>query len=667
MKARDEIIKRYEELVGLIEKYNYHYYMMDLPLVDDARYDELMNELLEIEKQHPAIRRKDSPSQRVAGRVQPSFKEVKHDPPMQSLGNVFNDDELDEFDKRCRKAAGGELVYTMELKYDGLAVEIVYQDGRYVQGSTRGDGETGEDVTVNLASIRLIPQRLKDANPPALLQVRGEVFMRHPEFERLNRQRAEREEPPFANPRNAAAGSLRQLDSRVTRERELDIVLYGMGRADERTGIGTQTELFARFNELGLPVSPHTGRGGIQDIKRFYEHWKENRHTLDFDIDGIVIKIDDMALRRRLGETSKAPRWATAWKFPAREAVTVLESVDCQVGRTGVVTPVANLHPINIGGVMVKRATLHNFDEVRRLEIMIGDSVRIIRAGDVIPKVVDVIREKRPADAGEIVPPERCPSCGSKLQREEIFLRCVNDGCEAKKLEALRFFVSKDGLDIEFFGPELVNRLYRAGRLKSAADIFRLRAEDLLEIERMGDTIAAKIIDSIQRRKTIPLALLLRSLGIRNVGEHLARVIARNVGSLARLQEMETDELMKIDEVGPGVAESVREFFRDPSNRRLIAEMLEAGVVVEESSGEEQGRDDFKDKTFVFTGTLVNLTRERAEELVERYGGRAAGSVSRKTDYVVAGESPGSKYEKAKQLGVTILSEDEFLKLAGEE
>lgn len=667
MRERGKIKKRYEELIELIEKYNYHYYLMDQPLVDDARYDELMNELLAIEKSHPALRRNDSPSQRVGGRAQQSFAEVRHDPPMQSLGNIFTVDELDDFDKRCKKAADAEIVYSMELKYDGLAVEIVYRDGRYVQGSTRGDGETGEDVTANLGSVRSIPKELKGSNIPAFIQVRGEVFMRHAEFERLNRLRAEREEPPFANPRNAAAGSLRQLDPRVTRERELDIVLYGLGRADDGAGINTQAGLFARFRDLGLPVSPHTGVGGIGEIKKFYEHWKENRHTLDFDIDGIVIKIDDMTLREKLGATSKAPRWATAWKFPAREGVTVLESVDCQVGRTGVITPVANLHPINIGGVMVKRATLHNFDEVRRLDLMIGDSVRVKRAGDVIPKVVDVIRERRPADAGAIDPPETCPSCGSRLQREEIFLRCVNGECEAKKLEALRFFVSKDGLDIEFFGPELVNRLYRAGKLKSAADVFRITAEDLLEIERMGDTIAAKIVDSIQKRKRIPLALFLRALGIRNVGEHLARVIARRVKSLTLLEKMSAEELMRINEVGPGVAESVREFFEDPRNKRLIAEMQEAGVVVEESAGEEPGRENFRNKTFVFTGSLKNLTRERAQELVERNGGRAAGSVSKKTDYVVAGESPGSKYEKARQLGVKILSEDEFLRLAGGE
>jgi DNA ligase (NAD+) len=444
---------------------------------------------------------------------------------MQSLANIFTLEELDDFDKRCIKAAGTEIVYSMELKYDGLAVEIVYRDGRYVQGSTRGDGETGEDVTVNLESMRSIPKELKGPNPPAFIQVRGEVFMRHAEFERLNRQRAEREEPPFANPRNAAAGSLRQLDPRVTRERELDIVLYGMGRADERAGISTQTGLFARFKELGLPVSPHTGAGGIGEIKKFYEQWRENRHTLDFDIDGIVIKIDDMALREKLGSTSKAPRWPRPGSSRRARRLPCSSRSTARWAERGD-HPGGEPPPDKHRRVMVRRATLHNFDEVRRLDLMIGDSVRIKRAGDVIPKVVDVIRERRPANAREIAPPETCPSCGSRLQREEIFLRCVNPDCEAKKLEALRFFVSKDGLDIEFFGPELVNRLYRAGRLKSAADIFRLTTKDLIEIERMGDTIAAKIVDSIRKRKRIPLALFLRALGIRNVGEHLARVIA---------------------------------------------------------------------------------------------------------------------------------------------
>ncbi len=668
MNKKNSVEARYNELVALIEKYNYHYYTLDAPLVDDAQYDELMRELVEIEREHPSLKRDTSPSKRVGGAVAQAFGEVKHDPPMQSLSNIFSDGDLDDFDARLRKNLGaGEAVeYSIELKFDGLAVEIVYEDGVLVQGSTRGNGEVGEDITANISTIQSLPQRIVGEHVPAYMSVRGEVYMKHTEFERLNREREEKGETLFANPRNAAAGSLRQLDERIVRERELDCVLYGTGRVSGDTKLLNQRDLFEFLRHAGFPVSPHIRFGGIEDIREFYAHWQEHRHTLDFDIDGVVVKVNDFAMRDLLGSTSKAPRWATAWKFPAREAITVLASVDYQIGRTGLITPVANLEPINIGGVLVKRASLHNFDEIHRLGIKIGDTVRVKRAGDVIPKIVEVIDERRNPAAADILPPDTCPFCGSPLAKEEIYIRCVNPDCEAMRLEVLKFFVSKDGMDIEFFGPELVQRLYDAGVLRTIADVFKLTRDDLMKVERMGDVLAEKILDSIRARKRMPLSMFLRGLGIRNVGEHIAKVLAKSVKKLDSLYNCTVDELMRINEVGPGVAESVYAYFHDAGNRKLIDDMLEADMIIEEESAAEEGRDAITGKTFVFTGTLQKLGRKEAEALVEKFGGKAAGSVSKKTDYVVAGESAGSKLDRARDLGVSIITEDEFLAMAGE-
>ncbi|OHD65560.1 MAG: hypothetical protein A2176_03160 [Spirochaetes bacterium RBG_13_51_14] len=660
-KKKKDIALRYQELCDLINRYNFHYYELNAPLVDDAEYDRLMRDLTDMERKHPGIRREDSPAARVGGYASATFSEVTHDPPMLSLGNIFTDEELLDFETRCRKGVGGEgLRYSMELKYDGLAVEVVYEKGRLKQGSTRGNGEVGEDVTRNLAEIKKVPRTLSGA-APEYLSVRGEVFMRRDEFERLNNARLEKGEPVFANPRNAASGSLRQLDPGVTRERGLDAVFYATGRVSADRPIPDQMALFHTLPELGIPVSRHVGVGTLEDIRRFYEYWLENRHTLDFDIDGIVIKVNYFGIRDRLGATSKAPRWAVAWKFPAREAVTELESVDFQVGRTGIVTPVANLRPINIGGVIVKRATLHNFREVERLGVRIGDKIKIIRAGDVIPKVVDVIKHENGARGGAIIPPERCPSCGEALQREEIYLRCVNPECESKRLKSLKFFVSKDGMDIEFFGPELVQRLYSAGRLYTIADFYKITKEMLLEMERMGDKLADKVIDSINARRRVPLSRFLQSLGIRNVGGHVAGVIAEHAVSLKKLFDLSLDGLMKIREVGPGVADSVHGFLHDEENRKLIHEMISSGLVVEDEKVERTVKSAVSGKTFVVTGTLARFSRKEAEEIIKKMGGRTAGSLSGRTDFVVAGESPGSKLDRARELGVTVIDEKEFI------
>ena len=659
--------KKYRELCEKLEGYNRSYYEHDSPLVDDATYDELMRQLVEMEKQYPHLVSADSPSRHVGGKADAAFADVEHNPPMLSLSNVFTGGDLAEFNNRLVKISGtDDILYTAELKFDGLAVEIIYQNGRMSIGSTRGNGFTGENVTSNLQAIKKIPAMLTGQDIPSYLSVRGEVFMRFSEFDRLNLARIERGEPEFANPRNAAAGSLRQLDASVTAERELDVVFYGLGRVEDGPEIDTHTAAIKYLGSLGLPVPLYLASGKIKDVEEFYNHWRDNRHTLDFDIDGVVIKVNSFALREDAGSTSKAPRWATAWKFPAREAVTAIHSVDYQLGRTGIVTPVANLSPINIGGVVVKRATLHNFSEVERLGIRIGDLVTVIRAGDVIPKVVGIATGQTDIPKDDIVPPDTCPSCGKKLMQEDIFLRCVNPLCEAVRLENLRFFVSKDAMDIEFFGPELVTRLYRAGKLKAIPDFFRLDKDDLLSVERMGEKLALKILDSINSRRNISLSHCLKSLGIRNVGEHIASVLARSAVSLEKLRTLGIDDLKSIHEIGPGVAGSVYDFLHSPGTAEIIDELVNAGVNILPEERPSAEHESVAGRTFVFTGTMNKMDRREAETLVERLGGRAAGSVSIKTVYVVGGESAGAKLDMARELGVKVLTEDEFIAMIGD-
>ncbi len=673
---KNEIREQHRKLVALIEKYNRHYYVLNDPLVDDAAYDEVMRELMAIEEEHPDLGTADSPSATVGGAASGDFREVKHDPPMLSLGNVFNEGDLEDFHGRCLKALAIEgLEYSIELKYDGLAVELLYERGNLVLASTRGDGVVGEDVTANIRELGSIPKSLGGGpdDIPERISVRGEVFMRHGEFERLNRERIEGGEAPFANPRNAASGSLRLLDHAETGKRKLDFSPYAIGAVSGGSAPSTQKDVFALLSRLGLPVKEYITFGELAEVRAFYERWSAGRHELDFDIDGIVLKVNRIDFQERLGATAKAPRWATAWKFPAREAVTVLESVDFQVGRTGTVTPVGNLRPINIGGVVVKRATLHNFSEIARLNLKIGDAVKVIRAGDVIPKVTGVVEEGEPEEKKEIIAPERCPSCGETLEQEDIFIRCTNSSCEAKKLEQMKFFLSKDAMDIEFFGPELLQRLFVAGKVKTIADIFRLSREDLLEMDRMGEKLADKIILSIDARRVMPLSQLLKSLGILNVGEQVARDIARGLGSLDNLMKLSkgdlTDKVKKkfdIFGVGESIEKSLVEFVGREDTRRLLDELSASGVTITDEAVPAAPRESaIAGKTFVFTGTLARLTRREAEDLVEKLGGRAAGSVSKKTHYVVAGGEAGSKLERAESLGVAVISEDEFIEMAG--
>jgi DNA ligase (NAD+) len=663
--SQSELHKRYRELVEEIRYHNHRYYDLDDPVISDAEYDRLMRELITLEQEHPELIDPESPSRKVGGTPDTTFDEVEHDPPMLSLSNVFSEEEFLDFDRRCREELGDDLIYTMELKYDGLAVEVVYRDGWYTRGSTRGNGRTGEDITGNIASIRRLPDNLKGKNPPSYLSVRGEVYLTHDEFDRINREREKKGEKPFANPRNAAAGSARQLDPSVTAERNLDITLYGTGRMEPDPGEKSHYSVMEMLRDLGLPLSDTMEKGKAARVVEFFRYWKENRHTLDYDIDGIVIKVDDIPGRQELGETSKAPRWAMAWKFEAEEAITRLESVEHQVGRTGIVTPVANLDPVTIGGVVVQRATLHNYDEIKRLDVAPGDRVRVIRAGDVIPKITGVTERADSSKRIPVKPPEKCPSCESPLHREEVYIRCLNASCPAVVFESLKFFVSKSGMDIENFGPELILRLREKGKLDNIADIYRITRDDLLELERMGDRLADKIIRNIDRRRDVDLSRFLRSLGIPNVGEYMAGLLAKQFMSLDRVMEASRDDLNSIHEVGPGVARSVYEFFHNQENRRLIRSLREEGVLVREEKGREG--EALRGLTFVLTGTLESMERSEAEEKIRSEGGRATGSVSSKTDYVVAGDSPGSKEKKARDLGVPVIGEEEFLRMIGGE
>ena len=656
---RESISAKYARLIAQAQEWNRAYYDLDAPAVDDATYDALMREIASIEEKHPELNKASSVTQKVGGEASAKFAPVKHDPPMLSLGNIFSDSDFDEFHDRLLKNSGRLLLeYAAELKFDGLAVELEYEKGELVRASTRGDGETGEDITENIRTIQDIPHTLTGTFP-SYLSVRGEVYMTHAEFERINREKELIGEPLFANPRNAAAGSLRQLDSSVTASRRLSMVVYALGKVTGGKAPATHRATYDYLRAFGLPLSDKAVFGGPDEVRAFYRNWMENRYTLGFDIDGAVIKLDDLSLRDELGVTSKAPRWAIAWKFPAQEAVTELLSVEHSLGRSGVLTPVANLRPINIGGVVVSRATLHNYKEIERLGVKVGDHVTVIRAGDVIPKITGVVEHVRTGTESAIETPSSCPSCGSTLVQEDIFLRCANQLCSGKQIEKLKYFVSKDAMDMEFVGPELIQRLHDAGKLDRVEQIFAVTKEDLMELDRMGELLADKVLQSIDARRKLPLSRFLRSMGIRSVGDHAAKLLARGVGSLDRFFSVTKDELTVIHEIGPTTADAVLEFFADPATREMTDAMRAHGVVVEdESSMRAEGL--FSGQTVVFTGSLRRITRDEAEALVERLGGRASGSVSKKTSLVVAGESAGSKLEKANALGVKVISEDEF-------
>lgn len=668
MKNRQEVKARIDQLKRSINYHNYRYHVMDNPEISDAAYDRLMNELEGLEKINPDLITPDSPTQRVGKAPLKEFKTVRHTLPMLSLSNSFEQEEIREFDQRIKRflKLTDDVEYVTEAKLDGVAVELVYEKGKFAVGSTRGDGTTGEDVTLNLKTIRSIPLQLLDnqtAPIPDRLEVRGEVFLGKHEFKSLNRKREDSGEPLFANPRNAAAGSLRQLDSRITAERPLDIFCHGIG---ETSGIIFEThwDVLRAFSQLGLKVNPVAYRcRNIEEVIHCCQDIETKRKELDYEIDGAVIKVNDRILQKRLGTISRSPRWAMAYKFEAHQEVTRIKDIVVQVGRTGALTPVAIMEPVKVGGVAVSRATLHNQDEIDKKDIRIGDSVIVQRAGDVIPEVVKVIESMRTGREKRFVIPNRCPVCGSNVIRteSEAVSRCLSLSCPAKLKESIKHFASKRAFHIEGLGDKLINQLVDEGLIKNVSDLFFLTVRDLTGLNRMAEKSAQNVIHAIEESKDAGLERLVYALGIRHVGEHTASVLVRHFGSMGGLMEADEDSLLGIKEIGPEVANSVVRFFKQDENIYVINRLKEIGVSFAPVKGEIQ--HSLEDMVFVFTGGLRKYTREEAKEMAERKGGKVGSSISRKTNFLVVGESPGSKLKQARELGVTIISEREFEKL----
>jgi DNA ligase (NAD+) len=661
-----EVIRRKaEKLREEIEYHNHRYYVLDQPEIPDAEYDRLMQELERLEHQSPELRTSDSPTQRVGAPPLETFEIVRHTLPMLSLANGFDESEARDFDKRVKKFLGisTDVPYVTEPKLDGLAVELVYEAGLLTSGSTRGDGVNGENITQNLRTVKTIPLRLirRGIPVPERLEVRGEVIMQIDKFRALNRKREESGDPLFANPRNAAAGSVRQLDSRITATRPLEIYCYGLGEVRGHT-FKTQWDILQTLPRWGLRTNPNVRRcQNIDDVLVYHREMNEKRETLPYEIDGIVIKVDDIDLQARLGEISRSPRWALAFKFQPKQETTRILDIVAQVGRTGALTPVAMMQPVNVGGVEVSRATLHNQDEIDKKDVRIGDTVIIQRAGDVIPEVVEVIASKRTGAEKKFKMPTTCPVCGSEVIREEAIHRCIGLDCPAQLKGRIRHFASKRAMDIDGLGVKLIEQLVDKGRVNDVADLYEITKNQLIVLERMAEKSAQNIIDAIEASKEKPLSKFLYALGIRHVGEHISDILAQRFSRIEDFPTLSEEDLMNVDEVGPEVAASVVRFFRDKKNRESIERLKKAGVKVIEPRMRTRGK--LVDKVFVFTGILQSHGREEARSLVERLGAKTASSVSKKVDFVVAGEDPGSKLDKAAELGIKILTEEEFKKM----
>jgi len=660
--------QRIAELREAIRHHDYLYYVENRPEISDAEYDALMRELRELEARFPALVTPDSPTQRVAGQPVDLFRPVEHRVPMLSLDNATTPEQLREWEARLhRLLPGAAFAYVCEPKIDGLGVALLYERGRFVRGATRGDGRVGEDITANLRTIRSLPVVLRGrlAEVPEL-EVRGEVFMPRAEFETLNRALEEAGEPVFANPRNAAAGSVRQKDPAVTARRPLDIFVYHLAEA-EALGFTTYWETLQALREAGFKVNPRTERcPTLEDVLAYCARLEAERDALGYDADGVVVKVDSLEQQRRLGATTHHPRWAIAYKFAARQATTVVQAIEVQVGKTGILTPVARLQPVDLAGVRIRSVSLHNEDEIRRKDVRVGDTVLIERAGDVIPYVVQVILARRPPDAQPFRFPDRCPACGHPAARlpDEAYWRCLNSACPAQLKERLKHFGSRRAMDIEHLGDAAIDQLVDRGLVKDFADLYHLTVEQVAELDRFGPKSAENLVRAIQASRDRGLARLLNALGIRLVGERVAALLAARFGSMERLMAASEAELAEIHGIGPRIARSVTTFFADETNRDVIRRLADAGVVMVER-GWQAGPRPLEGKTFVLTGTLRRFTREQARELIERLGGRVTSTVSRKTDYVVVGEAPGGKAEEARRLGVPTLDEDAFLALVG--
>lgn len=659
---------RTEELRAQIRHHDYLYYVENQPEVSDAEYDALLRELRALEERYPELITPDSPTQRVSGQPVAAFGIVEHREPLLSLANAFDDDELDAWYRRTLKLVGDgrDIDFVCEPKIDGLAVSLVYEDGRFVQGATRGDGYRGEDITENLRTLRSLPMRLdaRRAQLPKRFEVRGEVYMPKAAFERLNEERAEHKEPLFANPRNAAAGSLRQLDARVTARRRLDLWLYQLGWC-EGPRPRRHSESLAWLKELGFRVSPHIERAGsVEEVRRYYRQWAERRDRLDYEIDGMVVKLDDTELWSRLGAVGREPRWAIAYKFPPIQATTRLKDIGVNVGRTGTLNPFAILEPVQVGGVTVKLATLHNEDDIARKDLRIGDVVVVQRAGDVIPQVVKPVESKRTGKERVFRMPDRCPVCGSETVRKEgeAMRYCTNPSCPAQTFRWLLHFGSRAAMDIDGLGEKLSQALLDSGLVRDPADLYALDEADLVKLERVGDLLAEKIVRNIDESRHRPLGRVVFALGIRHVGSEVAELLARHFGSLDALAKASRDDILAVEGVGPKIADSVYQWFHDPRTKRILKKLERAGIGhVKAKAAPTTG--PLAGKTYVITGTLSSMPRARAEELLESLGAKATSSVSKKTDALIVGEEPGTKLDKARELEVPTVSEQELLRL----
>jgi DNA ligase (NAD+) len=658
--------KRIEELKKAIRRHDRLYYVINKPEISDGEYDRLYRSLRELEAEFPELVTADSPTQRVGGAPSKGFATVKHIVPMLSMDNTYSADEIRDFDKRVKKALGGRSAeYVVELKFDGVSISLLYEKGALVRGATRGDGEKGDDVTANLKTIKSIPlvfdDRIKDV--PASIEVRGEVYMTKKSLERINREKEKRGEELFANPRNAAAGSLKLLDPKEVAARSLDLFIWGIGHCD---GINFKkhTDVLEYLKEAGFKVNPHYKLcKDIGEVISFCDSWEPKRDKLDFNIDGMVLKVNDMAEREELGFTSKSPRWAIAYKFPAEKALTEVLDIIVGVGRTGTVTPVAILKPVHLSGTTVSRATLHNFDEIDRLDVKIGDKVYVEKSGEIIPKVLSVAKENRTGKEKSFKVPSMCPVCGSKLVKDpgEVALRCENVACPAQIKETILHFASRSAMDIEGMGEAIVDQLVDKGLVKDYGDIYSLKVEDVMKLDRMAEKSASNLIAAIEASKTNELNRLVYALGIRHIGERAAWVLAEAFRSMEKLKDASEDGLGKIKDIGPVAAKSLVEFFAAKENRAVIRKLDEAGIRAAPPARESSGK--FFGKTIVITGTLASMSRQEAEDAVRRLGGNASSGVSKKTDLLVAGAEAGSKLEKARSLGVKIIDEEEFRKL----
>ena len=667
-----DVEKKIEALREKIRHHEYLYYVLDQPEISDSEFDKLMRQLKDLEAEHPELLTADSPTQRVGGKPREGFVKVRHSSPMLSLDNTYNEDELRDWERRVHGLSGRKDVdYVCELKLDGMSLALTYEDGKLMRGITRGDGTVGEDVTLNIRTVRSVPlsiskERLKKAGIPANFEVRGELLMPTAAFKKVNEERERKGLATFANPRNFTAGTVRQLDANITAERRMDYFPYIL-LENGRTYFDRHWKTLDALQAAGFKVNQNRKLvHNIDEAWTFIRQWEEKRESLPYEIDGIVLKVDRTALQDELGFTGKAPRWAIAYKYAARAGITKLEDIRVQVGRTGKLTPVAMLAPVLIGGTTVRNATLHNMDEIERLGVKIGDWVQVERGGDVIPKIAKVIDDSehpRPRDLKDFEMPKKCPVCGTDVVRTEgeVDYRCVNANCPAKLRETILHFASRGIMNIDGMGDALVNQLTERGLVKNVADIYKLTKADLLSLERMGDKSAQNILDEIENSKKLPLERVIYGLGIRMVGERTAQFLAEHFGSMEALENAGVEELQNVNEVGPRIAESIVEFFGIAANRKLVERLREAGLTL--TGQKKQRGSQLAGKTFVLTGTLAHFTRDEAKKLIEDAGGKVTGSVSKKTDYVVAGADAGSKLDKAKELGVPVIDEKEMEKI----